>query len=358
MKWLELEIACPPAAVDAVGFHLTEIGCKGVAIDDPSFVPAKEEVGWDYCDLPDRSGEPTRVRGYVALIGPAWEAALAAADAPDALAGEMAAFERLSAVADLRERLDIMREAVPEWAPLALTLRTVADEDWADAWKAHYHPLRLGRRLFIVPEWEQPAIEPDEVVLRLNPGMAFGTGTHPTTTLCLVLLEELSDKLPAGLAAHQVVDWGTGSGILAVAAARLGATDVLAIDIDPVATEAARENAVSNGVAAPAGPVRVAIGTAVPPGAADLVLANIMADIIIAGAPAVAAGLRPGGHLIASGIIRSRRSDVVATLAAVGLRVERELGEGEWVALLAVRADAAGIGARGADVVSPKEAGR
>lgn len=336
MKWLELEVACPPAAVEAVSFHLTEIGCKGVAIDDPSFVPDKDEVGWDYCDLPDRSGEPARVRGYVALVGPTWEAAQAGLPLGTTLTQAAAqSAQRFRPVNDLRERLQMIRDAMPEWGDLPLTLRTVADEDWADAWKAYYHPIRLGRRLFIVPEWEQPAILPQDVVLRLNPGMAFGTGTHPTTTLCLTLLEQLMDGAPGAI--RQVVDWGTGSGILAIAAAKFGATDVLAIDIDPVATGSALENAASNGVAVPDGPVRVDLGTEIPAGQADLVLANIMADIIIGGTTAVAAGLKPGGHLIASGIIRSRRDDVVATLAQHGLRVQRELGEGEWVALLAVK---------------------
>lgn len=336
MKWLELEVACPPEAVEAVSFHLTEIGCKGVAIDDPSFVPSKAETHWDYCDLTPRPGDPARVRGYIALAGRAWEAAQSQALQHGWT--ECYAYAALTPVADLRRRLADTGRSVPEWGELKLALKTVEDEDWADAWKAHYHPVHLGKRLFIVPQWENPPVQPDDVVIRLNPGMAFGTGTHPTTTLCLVLLEQALDEPGAAHPVRTVIDWGTGSGILAVAAAKLGASDVLAIDLDPVAVMAAAENVRENGVLAPAGAVRVETGSAVPPGSADLVLANIMADVIIAGAPAIAAGLRPGGRLIASGIIASRRDDVVAALADCGINVRDERHDGEWVAVLAERA--------------------
>lgn len=331
MKWLELEVTCAPAAVEAVSFHLCEIGCKGVAIDDPSFVPAQNEAGWDYCELAPCPDAPVRVRGYVALAGPEWERAHAAA----ARRGDVGEgiYELLPAVAELRRRLVEMRQAVPEWGEPVLALRTVEDEDWADAWKAYYRPLRLGRRLHIVPLWEDPPLRQDDVVIRLNPGMAFGTGTHPTTALCLALLEEAMDGAvePIG----RVIDWGTGSGILAIAAAKLGASDVLAIDVDPVAVTAAADNARANGALAPEGPVRVVRADAVPPGEADLVLANIMADVIIRGAAAAAGGLRVGGRLIASGIVAARRSDVLAALERCGFAVRRERRDGEWIALLA-----------------------
>ncbi|MGE5559666.1 MAG: 50S ribosomal protein L11 methyltransferase [Chloroflexota bacterium] len=333
MKWLELEVACPAEAVEAVSFHLSEIGCKGVAIDDPSFIPSQSEAHWDYCDLKPQPGAPVRVKGYLALVGRDWEAVRVEA-AQHAL-GERTTCELLPAVADLRRRLRETRDSVPEWGTLKLTLGTVEDEDWADAWKAHYHATRLGRRLLVTPLWEDPAAEQDDIVIRLNPGMAFGTGTHPTTTLCLTLLEQVMDELRATQPVRHVVDWGTGSGILAIAAAKLDAWDVLALDLDPVAVRSATENARVNGVLAPAGPVRVEAGSAVPPGCADLVLANIMADVIIVGAPAVAAGLRPGGRLIASGIIAARRDDVAAALGRQGLTVRAERRDGEWVALLA-----------------------
>lgn len=331
MKWLELEVACAPAAVEAVSFHLCEIGCKGVAIDDPSFIPPRNEAGWDYCELERRPGEPVRVRGYIALAGLEWERAQT--EAAQRAASADAAYGLLPAVAELRRRLAKTRRTVPEWGELALSLRTVEDEDWADAWKAHYRPLRLGRRLHIVPLWENPPLRPDDVVIRLNPGMAFGTGTHPTTALCLTLLEEVTDGAAGPIG--RVIDWGTGSGILAIAAAKLGATDVLAVDVDPVAVDAAADNMRANGVLVPDGPVRVALASAVPPGEADLILANIMADVIIGGAAAVAAGLRTGGRLIASGIIAARRSDVIAALRRHGLAVREERRDGEWVALLA-----------------------
>lgn len=331
MKWLELEVTCAPAAVEAVSFHLCEIGCKGVAIDDPSFIPPQNEAGWDYCELDRRSGEPVRVRGYVALAGAEWERAQS--EAARRAAGGDSVYELLPAVAELRRRLAETRRAVPEWGEPILSLRTVEDEDWADAWKAYYRPLRLGRRLHIVPLWENPPLRPDDVVIRLNPGMAFGTGSHPTTALCLTLLEEVMDGAAGTI--QRVVDWGTGSGILAIAAAKLGATEVLAVDVDPVAVDAAIDNVRANGALAPDGPVLVARASAVPAGEADLILANIMADVIIGGAAAAAAGLRAGGRLIASGIVAARRPDVVAALDCNGFVVREERRDGEWVALLA-----------------------
>lgn len=209
-------------------------------------------------------------------------------------------------------------------------LRVLAEEDWANAWKAHYHPFRIGRRLVIAPSWEPVTPGPDDLLIVLDPGMAFGTGLHPSTRLCLLLLE---DHLRPG---DKVLDLGTGSGILAIAAAKLGASFVLARDIDPVAVEAARENVARNDVAAV---VQVEEGS-LPERADgfDLALVNILAEVIVRLlGEGLADVVRPGGSLILSGIIASKADEVHAALAARGFTHIQRRDEGEWIALLATR---------------------
>jgi ribosomal protein L11 methyltransferase len=222
--------------------------------------------------------------------------------------------------------------------------RTLAEEDWADAWKRQYHVQRIGQRIAIVPAWEEYTPTPDQVVIRLEPGMAFGTGLHPTTRLCLKALEE---HLVPG---RDVLDVGTGSGILAIAAARLGACSVLALDADLSAVRVARENVAMNDVS---GQVEVRHGTLpgsqeVPSyylageplemltnGGFDLVLVNILAPVIISLAPALAGRLTPAGRLIASGLIETQEEEVDGALQAEGLQVLERMQEKDWIALVA-----------------------
>lgn len=217
--------------------------------------------------------------------------------------------------------------------------RRVREEDWAEAWKAHWKPARFGRRLAVVPSWERYDPAPDEVVLRLDPGMAFGTGTHASTALCLVTLDALSRPGEGGTPAvsGRVLDVGTGSGILAVAAALLGAARVTAIDIDPVAVRVAQENVRANGVA---DRVLVRRGEAAgePAGAYDLVLANIVADVLVDLAPDLARVLAPRGAVVLSGIIAPERERVEAAFRAEGLAVTGAREREGWVALTLTQA--------------------
>src|SRR6185437_3419252 len=207
--------------------------------------------------------------------------------------------------------------------------RRIAEEDWANAWKEHYHVLHLGRRTVIKPSWREYAPRENEVVVELDPGMAFGTGLHPTTRNCVIALEE---SVQAG---NAVLDVGTGSGILATAAIKLGATRVLALDVSGVAVDAARENATINGVSdvmeVRLGTLEGADGEPFMPlpegldtlgeeiGVFDVVVANIIARIIAKLAPSLVRAVRPGGTLIASGIIAERRAEAEEPLRAAGL---------------------------------------
>jgi len=216
----------------------------------------------------------------------------------------------------------------------AAQYRTIQEQDWSQAWKSHYHPIAIGKQLMVVPAWEEPP-EPERISIRMEPGMAFGTGTHPTTQLCLELLE---NHLPARGAT--VIDLGCGSGILAVAALKLGARQALGVDIDPEAMQATRANAELNGVAE-----QLEIGSGsvdeIRRGEftlrrADLVLANILAPVIIRlldeGLPHL---LTPGGVLILSGILAEQASEVEDALQRQNLLTLERRQSGDWVALVA-----------------------
>lgn len=209
---------------------------------------------------------------------------------------------------------------------LSLEMRSVVDEDWSENWKKYYKPFRVGTRLLVKPTWEPYVPDEGDLVIELDPGMAFGTGTHETTNMCMRLLEK---HLAEGM---RVMDVGTGSGILAIAAAKLGAGEVLAIDIDPDAVKVAGENVALNKEQAR---VRVAAGDLVS-GAAmpcDLAVANIVADAICMLAGPLTRHLTRGGLLVCSGIIREREPDVLDAARAAGYRVADRLEQGEWVAL-------------------------
>ncbi len=211
--------------------------------------------------------------------------------------------------------------------------RIVHETDWADAWKAYFPVMRVGRRLVIRPTWRRHRRQPDDVVLALDPGMAFGTGLHPTTRLCLAGIEALSDR--GELAGARVLDVGCGSGILAIAALKLGAATALGVDTDPIAVEATLANARRNALVRR---LRARDGS-LPSGESgfDVVLANLIAGVLVPLAPALRDELLPGGTLIASGIFIDRETEVASAFESVGLGVTARWAEGDWVALGARR---------------------
>lgn len=238
--------------------------------------------------------------------------------------------------AEARLRVEIGLWHLGQIHPLpAAIVRELAEANWAEAWKAHYTPQRVGPFL-VVPSWiadAPPAVDGDAPhVIRLDPGMAFGTGQHPTTRLCLIALAEIVRP------GDRVLDVGVGSGILAIGAGLVGAGAVVGVDIDPRAAETAQANAAANGVAldARSGSLEA---LAAPPAAApfDVVVANLLAPTVIALADGLAAAARPGGRLVASGILVEQADDVAAALVAAGFLAPEVRVDGDWVALVAAR---------------------
>ncbi|WP_325199104.1 50S ribosomal protein L11 methyltransferase [Oscillibacter sp.] len=315
MRWLEVHIDTNHAGLDTVQALLSSLDVDGVMIEDEEefqdFLENNHQY-WDYVDedLERRMAGRSRITFY-----------LEAREAGFAKLGEVRiALEDLK-----RERRDL--------GSLLMTLENIEDADWENNWKQYYKPMEIGKRLLVIPQWEK-ADPGDRTPLYLDPGLTFGTGAHATTRLCLTALEEL---VRGG---ERVLDLGCGSGILSVAALRLGAGSALAVDIDDKCRTAAEENAGLNGI----GPerLRVLVGNLLTDEAAaeqigggyDLVLANIVADVIIALAPRVRGLLNPGGTFLCSGIIEGRAAEVEAALTANGVTVREKREAGGWHAFI------------------------
>jgi ribosomal protein L11 methyltransferase len=303
--WLELEVEVDLEAVEAVSEILSRVAPGGTSVE-PGFELLDE--GLSARIDPKR---PATVRAYV----PARETSFAE-----------------SAAASIELALDHLRAF--DLRPIGpLRTRVVDEADWAEAWKRHFPVTRIGRRIVIRPSWRRHRPEAGDVVLALDPGMAFGTGLHPTTRLCLEALESVAER---GIVdGARVLDVGCGSGILSIAAARLGALEVFGLDIDPIAIEATTANARRNRMGRRIRAVQGSVPSGEPP--FHVVLANLIASVLVALAADLAAELVPGGTLIASGIFRDREAEVAEAFAGAGLRVtDRWAGE-DWVALEATR---------------------
>ena len=304
--WTEITVQTTAEAAEAVGEVLQNAGCHGVVYDDPELAQDLSGLG----DLVDEklladfaAKQGVRVTGYLPVD------------------------ERLEdGLQRIREGLTRVAQFLPLGAG-EISLRRVAEEDWAEAWKAYFKPEVIGQ-VVIRPSWEEYRAAPEQVVVDLDPGMAFGTGTHPSTRLCLELLQE---TLRPG---ERLLDLGTGSGILAIAAAKLADVQVTAVDIDPVAVKVCAENAALNQVTGRVEARQGDLFAAVPGETFDLILANIIASVIIELLPQVPSRLRPGGRLIAAGIIDARAAEVEAAVAVSGLRILKKAVSGEWVAYL------------------------
>lgn len=301
MRWLELTIETHPEAIESVSELLSQYAPGGVAIEEP--IELIDE-GQEYRVL---AGQPVKVCAYLPVDGTEEDTRQRIAEGLWHLSSLGAHF-----VGELQTRI-------------------VNEEDWANAWKDYFHVTHIGQRLVIRPSWREYTPRHDEVVLELDPGMAFGTGLHPTTRMCL---EQVERRTRPGM---RVLDVGTGSGILALAAAKLGASSVYCIDNSSVAVESATANAAVNGLSdcmtVVPGVLDEAEATRMQ-GQFDLVLANIIARVIGSIAPQLARVMAPGALLIASGIIEERKHEAEHPLLAAGLTLVEQVMIDDWVTLV------------------------
>jgi ribosomal protein L11 methyltransferase len=318
MLWNEITIHTTEEAIEMISNFLHEAGAGGVSIEESGSLnkPRDTSYGqWYDRPLNDIPEGQAIIKGYFA---------------------EEVDMDRIRS--QIEPRVEELRTFDIDPGEVQYELKTVDEDDWANAWKQYFKPLRVSDRLTIKPTWEdyEPASE-EEKIIELDPGMAFGTGTHPTTSLCLRTLESV---IKGG---EEVIDVGTGSGILAIGAVKLGAKHVLALDLDPVAVSSARENTRLNGLEE-----RITIkesdllsvlnasdptlGIQLP---VKLVVANILAEIILLFIDDVYKALEPGGIYIASGIWKNKEEVVETALKAAGFEIAEISRDEDWLAFVA-----------------------
>ena len=311
MDWMEYTILTTTEGSDLVSQILMDAGSTGTMIEDKNDVAANQrpEGQWDIIDeaIARRIGDDVKVTGYFEVDG--------------------RLSDRIAFIESELRRLRGMDLGM-DLGKLTHLEKTVAEQDWTESWKAAFRPFRLGGHFVIKPSWEHCETRPGDHVIEIDPGMAFGTGTHETTGLCVRLVEKYVKP------GDRVIDIGTGTGILAIAAAHMGAKPVLATDLDAVAVRVAAENVKINGFE---GVIETRCGDLlqVVSETGDVVIANIIADVIVGLAAPVRARIADGGVFICSGISVERRQDVRDALAAANYELLDDLNEGEWCAMAA-----------------------
>lgn len=318
MKWIEVTIKTTTQGSDIMAQVLYEAGVKGVVIEDPADIDLyqRETGDWDYIDesILENMEDEVLVKGY--------------------LTDDASSYDDLQFIRD-RVQLLLTQNLGLDIGSGQIELSNVQEEDWANNWKKYFKPRKVGQRIVIKPTWEEYKPEEDELVVELDPGMAFGTGTHETTILCIQALERWRDSMSAEAASQAaVLDIGCGTGVLAITALLLGTGSAVAVDIDRSAVRAARENAKLNNVQSR---MIITEGDLLDQvdGTFDVVTANIVADIIITLSEDIKRYLRSGGTFIASGIILDRLSDVMEKMEQEGLKIVEKNTLGEWAAVVA-----------------------
>lgn len=307
MIWHEVKIKTTGEAYDAVTDMLTNIGAGGVAIEDPNDIISElsKPDTLDYADdeFLSNLGDGVTIKAY--------------------FSEEVNISELISLI---EEKLKFIAQFL-EVGEGFIGHSQVDDEDWSTSWKKYYKPFNLTDKLVIKPSWEDYEKKKDEIVIEMDPGMAFGTGTHETTKMCSALLEKYVKP------EDTVVDLGCGTGILSIIAAKLGAKAVTAVDIDEVAVKVAKENFEINGVKDKVCAIKGVIDD-LKKNKSDIIVANIIANVIIDISSKVSSFLKPEGIFIASGIIRERKDEVLEAYSKAGFKCEQIEELGEWVAIV------------------------
>lgn len=305
MKWCEISIQTSHEAVELIAEIFRDLGASGVVIEDPELVNDYITSGkWDYTDIPiAKETEVVVEKAYLPVNG-----------------------ELEGRIQTLQQEIKALASRGVNTAPAVLTTAELQDEDWSDTWKQYFHTEKPGERVVIKPTWEEYAPQGDEVVIELDPGAAFGTGTHATTSMCIRQLEKL---VKPGMT---VFDVGTGSGILSIISAKLGAKNIQAVDYDDSVLKIVEENLEQNNVQDIISVAQSDLMQNVH-GKAELVIANIIADIIIRLFDQLDEHLEQGGTLLTSGIIEDRIEDVLASAEKHGYGVVERLENKGWACI-------------------------
>ena len=302
MEYTEVTVSTSTQGAELVSDILMRLGAAGTQILDRADLPdpRKPTDNWELMDqsVIDAMPEDVQVKAWFG---------------EDSLKG---------VIASLREQLSLLQG--PGMGTLDVTLQGVREEDWAENWKQYYKPFRIGEHMVVKPTWEPWDAQAEDLIIEIDPGMAFGTGTHETTAMCVGLIEKYYEG-------GTLLDVGTGSGILAIAAARLGAQQIVAVDIDPDAVQVARENVAHNGLESI---IQVHKGDLLQGLSQqfDFAVANILAPVICMLAAPLKNHLTPGGRFVCSGIIAEAEADVKAALLSAGYTIDEIQHKGDWVA--------------------------
>ncbi|MDB2074543.1 50S ribosomal protein L11 methyltransferase [Clostridium paraputrificum] len=306
--WIEVRVITKSEALEPISGIFYGLDCKGVAIEDPEDILGREQgpLTWDFADINvlEHKGKFAVVKGY-----------FSEEDNIDEI------------IAYINEKIEEIKALGIDVGEGKVEFEKMYEEDWANNWKKYYKPSKVGEKIVVKPIWEEYEAKDEELVVELDPGMAFGTGEHETTRMCIQALEKYVQK------DSTVFDVGCGSGILAIAAAKLGAKLAVGVDLDPVAVESAKENVGFNNI----DNIEILHGNLIEviDGKADIVVANIIAEIICILTEDVSRVIKPNGYFITSGIIHDRVEMVTNKLEECGFEVVKVNKDGEWNCIIA-----------------------
>jgi len=304
MNWNEISVSTTTLAVEIISNIFIESGSKGVMIEDPSdfHLQGQDPLAWDYMEKEvfDFGHEDVRVIGY--------------------FSSEEDINEKIS---EIEKRLDYVKSLGLDTGTLEICKREVKQENWENEWKKYFNVQKVSGSIVIKPSWEEYTAKEGEKIIDIDPGMAFGTGTHETTRMCINAIEKYMNK------GDSLIDIGCGSGILSIAAAHLGAEKVIAVDLDKLAVKVSKENVDLNGFSNTID-VRYGDLTDVIDEKADVIVANIIADIIAKLSKNIADFIKDGGYFISSGIINDKKDFVISKLKENNFDIIEENNDGEW----------------------------